>query len=391
MKFLCQQADFSSHLSLVGRAVSSKPTHPILINIKLVASEELQQVQLTGFDMNLGIQTSFGAEVNEGGEVALPAKLLNDIISRLPNGPITLEQGAANGSAASSVEVTVKSNTGNYRVRGTSTEEYPELPEADDAAVQQVPAIALIDGLRGALIACSQDETKPILTGVNFKLQGNKLLFAATDGHRLGVVETYTDSAGIEAETSETSLELTVPARALRELEKMIGSKPAVEMIGLHLGSGQVTFEWMANQVQQQLTTRTIDGNYPDYQALIPQRFERQVTLDRKQLVSGLERIAVLADQHNNLVKFSIDGTAQQLQLSVEAQDVGSGRETLAAQVSGGDIEIAFNVRYLLEGLKTINTQEISINLNGTLEQVIFSPLGGVKTIYLVMPVQIRN
>jgi DNA polymerase III subunit beta len=391
MKFLCQQADFSSHLSLVGRAVSSKPTHPILVNIKLVASEELQQVQLTGFDLNLGIQSSFGADVNEGGEVALPAKLLNDIISRLPNGPITLEQGAANGSAASSVEVTVKSNTGNYRVRGTSTEEYPELPEAEDAEVQQVPAIALIDGLRGALLACSQDETKPILTGVNFKLQGNKLLFAATDGHRLGVVETYTDSEGIEAETSETSLELTVPARALRELEKMIGSKPTVETIGLHLGNGQVTFEWLTNQVPQQLTTRTIDGNYPDYQALIPQRFGRQVTLDRKQLVSGLERIAVLADQHNNLVKFSIDATAQQLQLSVEAQDVGSGREILAAQISGDDIEIAFNVRYLLEGLKTINTQEISIHLNGTLEQVIFSPLGGVKTIYLVMPVQIRN
>lgn len=389
MKFLCQQADFSSHLSLVGRAVSSKPTHPILINIKLVANSEVQQVQLTGFDMNLGIQTSFSAEVEEDGEVALPAKLLNDIISRLPNGPITLEQASENG--ASSVEVTVRSSTGNYRVRGTSTAEYPELPEADEAQVQQVPAIALIDGLRGALIACSQDETKPILTGVNFKLAGQKLLFAATDGHRLGVVETYTSSEDTETDESEHSLELTVPARALRELEKMIGSKPATEMIGLHLGVGQVTFEWMTERGQQQLTTRTIDGNYPDYQALIPQRFDRQVTVDRKQLVSALERIAVLADQHNNLVKFTIEGTAQQLQLSVEAQDVGSGRETLAAQVSGGDIEIAFNVRYLLEGLKTINTQEISINLNGTLEQVIFSPLGGVKTIYLVMPVQIRS
>jgi DNA polymerase III subunit beta len=391
MKFLCQQADFSSHLSLVGRAVSSKPTHPILINIKLVANAEAQQVQLTGFDMSLGIQTSFNAEVAEGGEVALPAKLLNDIISRLPAGPITLEQGVENGSAASSIEVTVRSNTGNYRVRGTSTEEYPELPEADEAQVQQVPALALIDGLRGALIACSQDETKPILTGVNFKLTGQKLLFAATDGHRLGVVETYTSSEEAETDESEHSLELTVPARALRELEKMIGSKPAIEMIGLHLGAGQVTFEWPTERGQQQLTTRTIDGNYPDYQALIPQRFERQVTVDRKQLVSALERIAVLADQHNNLVKFTIEGTTQQLQLSVEAQDVGSGRETLPAQVSGSDIEIAFNVRYLLEGLKTINTQEISINLNGTLEQVIFSPLGGVKTIYLVMPVQIRS
>jgi DNA polymerase III subunit beta len=115
------------------------------------------------------------------------------------------------------------------------------------------------------------------------------------------------------------------------------------------------------------------------------------VTVDRKQLISALERIAVLADQHNNLVKFTIDSAQQSLQLSVEAQDVGSGKEALEAQIMGEDIEIAFNVRYLLDGLKTINTQEISINLNGPLEQVIFSPLGGVKTIYLVMPVQIRS
>jgi DNA polymerase III subunit beta len=390
MKFICQQADLSSHLSLVGRAVSSKPTHPILVNIKLVADQELQQVQLTGFDMSLGIQTSFSAEVEEGGEVAVPAKLLTDIISRLSNGPITLEQGSSNGSADPAQEVTVRSNTGSYRVRGTSTEDYPELPVPDETEFQYLPAIALIDGLRGALIACSQDETKPILTGVNFKLEGQKLRFAATDGHRLGVVETYGDS---EAETeTERSLELTVPARALRELEKMIGSKPVAEQIGLHLGAGQVTFDWITDRgQQQQITTRTIDGNYPDYQALIPQRFGKQVTVDRKLLISALERIAVLADQHNNLVKFTIDAAQQCLQLSVEAQDVGSGTESLAAQISGEDIEIAFNVRYLLEGLKTINTQDILINLNGPLEQVIFSPLGGVKTIYLVMPVQIRS
>jgi DNA polymerase III subunit beta len=391
MKFICQQSDLSTHLSFVGRAVSSKPTHPILVNIKLVADRELQQVQLTGFDMSLGIQTSFSAEVEDGGEVAVPAKLLTDIVSRLSNGAITFEQGVTNGSADPAQEVTVRSSTGSYRVRGTSTDEYPELPVPDETEIQYLPALALIDGLRGALIACSQDETKPILTGVNFKLEGQKLLFAATDGHRLGVVETYGDGEE-NIDEDGRSLELTVPARALRELEKMIGSKPVTEKIGLHLGSGQVIFDWLNDRgQQQQITTRTIDGNYPDYQALIPQRFDKQVTVDRKQLISALERIAVLADQHNNLVKFTIDSAQQSLQLSVEAQDVGSGKEALEAQVTGDDIEIAFNVRYLLDGLKTINTQEISINLNGPLEQVIFSPLGGVKTIYLVMPVQIRS
>jgi DNA polymerase III subunit beta len=381
MKFLCQQADLSSSLSLVSRAVSGKPSLPILTNIKLVATAG--RVQLTGFDLSLGIQTSFGAEVSEGGEIALPAKLLNDIVSRLPSGEITIEQNdSQNGDG---IVVTVKSKTGTYQVRGMDATEFPELPEPEDGEIQHLPIAALIDGLRGALIACSQDETKPILTGVNFKLDAEKLEFAATDGHRLGVVETF-----LEAEQGGP-LELTVPARALRELEKMLGGKQSIEKISFSLGEGQAVFAWETAHGQQQLITRTIEGNYPDYRALIPSSFGKQVTIDRKQLVSALERIAVLADQHNNLVKFTISNEHQSLELSVEAQDIGSGKESLTAQVSGDDIEIAFNVRYLLDGLKNINAQDVAINLNGVLEQVVFSPVGGVKTIYLVMPVQIRS
>ncbi len=388
MKLVCQQADLNASLSLVSRAVPSKPSQPILTNIKLEANVELQQVRLTGFDTSLGIQTSFAAMVSAEGVIALPAKLLNDIVSRLPSGPITLDDATSNGD---SIIVTVQSATGKYQVRGLSAEDFPELPISAQSEVQQLPTIALIDGLRGALIACSQDETKQILTGVNLKVEAEKLEFAATDGHRLSVVEAYPENVdGIEPDAVK-SLELTVPARALRELEKMLGSKPATEKVGLHLGAGQVVFEWQTSQGQQQLTTRTLEGRYPDYRMLIPQRFDKQVTIDRKQLVSSLERIAVLADQHNNLVKFTISNSEQSVYLSVEAQDIGSGQESLPAQVSGDDIEIAFNVRYLLDGLKTINTQEISINLNGVLEQVIFSPLGGVKMIYLVMPVQLRN
>jgi DNA polymerase III subunit beta len=383
MKFLCQQSDLSSSLSLVSRAVSGKPSLPILTNIKLVATAG--RVQLTGFDLSLGIQTSFEADVSEAGEIALPAKLLNDIVSRLPSGEMSIEQNdSQNGDG---IVVTVKSKTGTYQVRGMDATEFPELPEPEDGAIQHLPIAALIDGLRGALIACSQDETKPILTGVNFKLEAEKLEFAATDGHRLGVVETF-----LEAEQGvESTLELTVPARALRELEKMLGGKQSIEKISFSLGEGQAVFAWETAHGQQQLITRTIEGNYPDYRALIPSSFGKQVTIDRKQLVSALERIAVLADQHNNLVKFTISNEHQSLDLSVEAQDIGSGRESLTAQVSGEDIEIAFNVRYLLDGLKNINAQDVAINLNGVLEQVVFSPVGGVKTIYLVMPVQIRS
>ena len=166
----------------------------------------------------------------------------------------------------------------------------------------------------------------------------------------------------------------------------MLGSRHEQDRLELQLEQGQVVFAWG----EQKLTTRTLEGKYPDYRLLIPKQFQRQITLDRKQLLSSLERIAILADSAN-LVKFSIDSSKGEISLSVEAQDRGSGRESLSAQISGADLDIAFNIKYLMDGLKTLPTQEIVINLNGPLEPVILTPLGGLKMTYLVMPVQLRN
>jgi DNA polymerase-3 subunit beta len=139
------------------------------------------------------------------------------------------------------------------------------------------------------------------------------------------------------------------------------------------------------------LTSRILEGQYPAYRLLIPRQFERQLTLDRKQLVSTLERIAVLADQKNNIVKISMDGDAGEITLSVESQDVGSGRESMPAQISGENIDIAFNIKYLMEGLKALPSPEIQMQLNGNLTPVIFTPLSGLKMTYLAMPVQLRS
>ena len=167
----------------------------------------------------------------------------------------------------------------------------------------------------------------------------------------------------------------------------MVGTRQVSESLTLYIDQGQVVFE-LANQ---RITSRTLEGQYPNYRQLIPNTFERQITLDRRQLLSALERIAVLADQKNNLVKFTIDSDNQQVSLSVEAQDVGKGRESLPAQVSGDNIDIAFNVKYLMDGLKALPATEIQLQLNGATSPVILTPLGGLKMTYLVMPVQIRS
>jgi DNA polymerase III subunit beta len=388
MKFVCTQHDLNINLALVSRAVSTRPTHPVLANIKIAATSDPELIQLTGFDLSLGIQTSFGAQVEDEGVLTLPAKLLADIVAKLPSGEITIDDEAGENL------VTITSACGRYQVRGMSAEEFPELPSIEQGETNQLSATAFIDGLKGSLVACSQDESKQVLTGVYLKVEPERLEFAATDGHRLGIVEVYPNSlAESSAENAEpvekattSSFEVTVPAKALRELEKMLGTGQEGDRLGLQLEQGQVVFGWG----ERKLTTRTLEGKYPDYRLLIPKQFQRQITLDRKQLLSALERTAVLADQ-TNLVKFSIDSAKQSIDLSVESQDRGSGRESLAAQISGADLDIAFNIKYLMDGLKTLLTQEITINLNGPLEPVILTPLGGVKMTYLVMPVQLRS
>jgi DNA polymerase III subunit beta len=384
MKLLCSQSDLSTNLSLVSRAVPSRPNHPVLANILLQADAETNQVSLTAFDLSLGIRTSFNAEVWQGGAIALPAKLLVDITSRLPEGEITLDDEAAETSTGEGLIVTLTPKSGYYQLRAMSAEEYPELPIIENAEPIYLTAAALIEGLRGSLFATSADETKQVLTGVHLSVKQDTLEFGATDGHRLAVVETTNE----RPLGGSGQLEVTVPSKALRELERMLAhNADSDEPIALYLDQGQVVFDWQT----QRLTSRTLEGQYPAYRQLIPRQFERQVTVDRKQFVSTLERIAVLADQKNNIVKLTIDSATQELTLSCEAQEMGSGRESMPAEISGEDIEIAFNVKYLMDGLKALPSSEIQMHINQNLTPVIFTPVGGLKMTYLAMPVQLRS
>ena len=378
MKLVCNQSDLSTNMTLVSRAVPSRPTHPVLANVLLQADAQKSQVSLTAFDLSLGIRTSFLAEVETSGAITLPAKLLNDIVARLPQGEITLEDEAAEVPFCA----TIASTSGRYQVHGMGVDDFPELPILEKGEAIELPAEALLEGIKGSLLAASTEEAKQILSGVHLSVSQDALEFAATDGHRLAVVKRV-----FETETEDLpDLEVTIPAKALRELERMLGTRQSSE-VSLNCDRGQIVFEW----ADQCLTSRTLEGQYPAYRQLIPHQFERQITMDRRQLLSALERIAVLADQKNNIVTFNIDSNNQEIALSVNAQDVGSGRELLAAQISGESLDIAFNIKYLMDGIKAIGTPEIQMQLNAALTPVILTPLGGLKMTYLIMPVQIRN
>lgn len=383
MKLVCSQTDLNTNLALAHHAVPSRPTHPVLANVLVRADAETGNVQITAFDLSLGIRTSFPAQVEQGGEVALPAKLLNDIVAKLPSGEIALNTEQDEGLT------TLTATTGQlYQIRGMNAAEFPELPEIASGKAIRLSVSSLEEGLRGTLFATSADETKQVLTGVHLRVSGTGLEFAATDGHRLAVVEAVNPEEGEDAPSAIDGFEVTIPANALRELERMFAKRADGEFIRLQFEEGQVSFDLGGGQ---RLTSRTLEGSYPAYRQLIPQQFENQLNVDRRELVSALERIAILADRKNNIVKFSIDSENQRLFLSAEAADIGSGKESMNAQVSGQSLEVAFNVKYITESLKNSIASQVQIQLNTPTSPVVLVPLSGTKTIHLIMPVQIRT
>lgn len=383
MKLVCSQSDLKTNLSLVSRAVPSRPTHPVLGNVLFQTNAETQRITLTAFDLSLGLQTSFPAQVSDNHTFTLPAKLLSEIVSRLPEGEITLLGMEEEEEDNESFSATLISASGRFRLRGMNADEYPNLPEIDTEEALQVPVEALIDGLSSTLFATSTEEAKQVLTGVHLTRKEDSLEFAATDGHRLAVLETTQE--GIEG--ASEGFAVTIPARALRELERMIKTQKEDSVVTMNCDDVQIAFELDS----QRLTTRKLEGAYPAYDQLIPNQFSRQLSLERKRLLSSLELVAVLADQQNNVVKFSIDSENQQLSLSVDAKEVGSAQESMSAEVTGDSIDIAFNVKYLMDGLKAFKGNEIQMQLNEASQPIIFTPVGGLKMTYLVMPVQLRD
>lgn len=371
MKLTVSQKDISSNLAIAARAIPARPTHPILGNFLAIADQESQTLTLTSFDLSLGIRTSFPAQVKESGAIAIPLKFL-EVINKLPDGEIdlTLQE------LGESLTLKIKTKSEKYEVRGLSPEEFPELPEIEGDAIE-VSAIALADGISKSLFASSTDETKQVLTGVHLTIGQDTVEFAATDGHRLAVMTVGND--GI----IESPVSVTIPAKALKEVLSILGKEEA--LVRIKLSEGQALFEVDNRRV----TTRTLEGQYPSYQQLLPKQFSRVVTCDRKHLLSVVERVSVLAEQKNSIVKFEIAETA--IEVSSESAEVGRGQATISCQLSGDPIVVAFNSKYLLEGLRNIPGAEINIELNKPLLPVIFSPLNGDKMKYLAMPIQIRD
>jgi DNA polymerase-3 subunit beta len=410
IKLVCTQDNLANHLELVSKAVPAKPTHPVLGNVLLVACKKTQRVQLTVFDMRLAIQTSFEANVQSPGDMTIPVGLLSDIVGKFSPGDITLvsrealnregEDSEDSGNSATLSEAvsnspvaTLIAACGRYQVRGIPSEEFPAIPEVKTAQTICIPAETLKEGLKGSLFATATDEGKHILTGVYFKICQDSLEFAATDGHRLVVLNTSIQgfSKKKQAEIAQP-LELTVPAKSLAELERILSSRTSADPVEVSYSTldALIEFRWGA----QRLVTRCLEGAYPAYHEFLQQDFQHQVTLEKAPFIKAIERIAVLADKKEKTLSIRINSEAQQVSLSL-FREFGNGLEQMAAHVnSDGNWSISFNIKYLLEGAKAIASSQLQMHLTQRDGPAILVPAGNrskpnilMDAKYLLMPI----
>jgi DNA polymerase III subunit beta len=372
MKLVCPQETLSAKLALLSRIVPNNPSHPVLANVLLSAAPG--RLGLTVFDLSVGMQVWMAADVEEEGILTLPARLLNDIVSKLPNQEVEIDSQDCN--------VTLKCGTGEYQMPGLAADEFPALPSLSEVEPIELEATTLLDGLQTTLFAASADESKQILTGLHLHAEGHDFEFATTDGHRLAITK-FPDT------NVSSEMAITIPARALRELERMVSRNPTNVM--LRYDATQVVFESLTEQGVEQLSCRLLEGQYPTYNQLVPREFIRAISVERQLLINSVDRISVLAARKNNIIRLKLDPAHQRLALAAEAPEFGSGEEYLPAQITGDPLEIAFNAKYLSDGLRAMNSSEIQIQLNSETMPAVITPLAGPKMTYLIMPIQIRN
>ena len=366
MRLTCSKDDLATVLSAVGRVTSTKSTVPVLANVLVEAKDG--QVLVAATDMELSLRAPLEAVIEEPGSVVLP-RLASDIVRTMAPGPVVIEHKPGEGI------VSLSSGASSFTLNCHQATEFPELP-ADVGSGITLPASILLSGAEHVIRAASRDDTRPVLTGVLVRVEADSLTMVATDSYRLAVRRGPISGGPAEP------IEALVPARALAEAQRVIGLA-GVDEIELVLTESQGTLR--AGGVR--LTTRLIDGQFPDYRQLIPDRFEHDLVLSRPELLGVLARIAVLA-QRNTPVRMLFENG--QLTVSAVSDQLGEGRETLPVPFSGDPIEIGFNVEFLRAGVDSIDGDTVRLGIISPLRPGLLRGEGD-EFRYLLMPIRLSG
>jgi DNA polymerase III subunit beta len=371
VKVSCGRQVLLGELQVVARAAATRGAVQALSGMRLTTTDV--GLELAATDTEIALRSSLEAEVERPGVVLLPARLLVDILRALDGDTVSLEQRAEAG------EVTVSSERATFSLRTLLADDFPRIPEAGEEASVELPAKAVAATIERVAKAASRDETRPVLTGILVSVDEDGLRMVATDSYRLSVKETPLDGEGRQP------FEANVPARALQELSR-VASETGADTISIAARDNQIVF----GVERMMLSSRLIDGQFPNYRQLLPETYEHELRVSRDELASVVRRISILA-QRTAPLRLRFENGA--VTLSAQTPDVGEASETVPVNYEGEPLEIGFNPQYLQDGLESVHSDELSIKLISALRPGLLEAAGDGEEgrfLYLIMPVRLN-
>lgn len=380
MKFSLPRNEFQQLLQTVVSAVPAKSTLPILSNLLITAADG--KLTLVATDLDTSIRTTGDAKVGAAGSITIPARKLADIVRELPNEEIKC--------SVTGTRVKIECGHGSYSIVGLEAEEYPQLPSSDGDRKIVVPTDVLEKGFRRTSYSVSSDETRQMLCGVLLQVTEGEVVMVATDGHRLACSRfkgsyKFQEGSAPDSTTAGTGRDMIIPPKALQQVVRLAAGTVNV---GLTVSKNYATFDLGNTTVY----SRLIDGNFPNYEMVIPKTNPKEISIGREDLIAAVRRVSVLADSVTHQIKVSV--RPERIELSVNTADVGEGSEQVPVTYSGDRLDIGYNANYLLDILRSIDTKSVLLKLNTAVTAGIIEPEAmaeGESLLCLIMPLRLPD
>lgn len=371
MRITVQQSDFQIALGMATRAISTRTVLPVLAGVLLEAKEN--RLRVTGTDLEIAISVTIPARVEAEGSFVLPGRALAELVRNFSGGDVRLEVEGERRAQ-------IRWERSLFNLQGIPANQFPQIPvPSENAVAVSVSPDFLRRAIRRTAFAVSTDETRPILTGVFMKIQNGQFFTVATDGFRIASSQAATDGA--------EDLDMIVPGRSLAELVRLLpASSDENSVVTIKRDGAHVFFDFQ----NIRLISRLIEGNYPDVKSLVPTEYPAQIVVDKQNLLDAVERAALVAGRQNgNLQLIKLNVQDGQIVVTASNADLGDAREEIPAMVSGKPIVIGYNARYLIEGLKVIDSKNVEIGLIDPLKAGRLRAASESDFEYIVLPVKI--
>ncbi|MCY4009822.1 MAG: DNA polymerase III subunit beta [Anaerolineaceae bacterium] len=394
MRVSLLQQNLARGLSIVARAVESRPSLPVLQNVLLRCEDA--SLQLVATDLRLTISYAVGAKIDEAGEMTLPARTLVDFVNQLAPERVDLSLDREKQ------QMNIRCGGAVSNIKGVDAQEFPLVPEAAPVRFH-IAARELKQMIRQTTFAAAAEDTRPILTGVYTSLEGNVLTMAAADGYRLAVRTAQLDAVEMPAQsTNGAGHEMVIPARALRELERILVDDD--ELIGVSLPDERMLVTFHSKDLQ--LSSQLLDGKFPDFAAIIPDDYSTCTVLDREDLLRACRRSEIFARDSAHSTTLVVqpaeeEGAAGSIVTRGRSSERGDFEGSLPANVDGETLEISFNVRYLIDVLNILDSEQVRFESSGPSNPGVIRPAStsegetddgaGDRFIHVIMPMSVSG